>query len=146
MCQANNPSPKEANTTTEKKHSRRLAEVKALLADDQDLMKSLGGGPSGSSRCRDDGFLGADRSERVLGRTAYRTGYYSRGLVTRIGPVAIVVSIDVEYGMARMYMALTELGIITLWFSKIAMRPWIGLGNLIVVGNDFIAKVYRQDR
>jgi len=80
---------------TEKKHSSRLAEVKALLADDQGLMKAL---------VKDvlqevldvemTEFLGADRNERNLGRTGYRAGYYSRGLVTRIGKLELRVPRD----------------------------------------------------
>jgi len=80
---------------TEKKHSSRLAEVKALLADDQGLMKAL---------VKDvlqevldvemTELLGADRNERNLGRTGYRSGYYSRGLVTRIGKLELRVPRD----------------------------------------------------
>jgi len=39
-------------------------------------------------------FLGADRNERNLGRTGYRSGYYSRGLVTRIGKLELRVPRD----------------------------------------------------
>lgn len=80
---------------TEKKHSSRLAEVKALLADNQDLMKSLV--KEVLQEVLDvemTEFLGADRSERNLGRTGYRSGYYSRGLVTRIGKLELRVPRD----------------------------------------------------
>ena len=39
-------------------------------------------------------FLGADRSERSSERTGYRAGYYSRGLVTRIGKLELRVPRD----------------------------------------------------
>jgi len=80
---------------TEKKHNSRLAEVKALLAGDQDLMKSLV--KEVLQEVLDvemTEFLGADRSERNLGRTGYRSGYYSRGLVTRIGKLELRVPRD----------------------------------------------------
>jgi len=39
-------------------------------------------------------FLGADRNERNAERTGYRAGYYSRGLVTRIGKLELRVPRD----------------------------------------------------
>ena len=39
-------------------------------------------------------FLGADRNERSSERTGYRSGYYSRGLVTRIGKLELRVPRD----------------------------------------------------
>ena len=80
---------------TEKKHSSRLAEVKALLSEDQDLMKALV--KEVLQEVLDvemTEFLGADRNERNLGRTGYRSGYYSRGLVTRIGKLELRVPRD----------------------------------------------------
>ena len=80
---------------TEKKHSSRLNEVKALLASEPDVMKAL---VKEVLQEVLDGemteFLGADRSERNLGRTGYRAGYYSRGLVTRIGKLELRVPRD----------------------------------------------------
>lgn len=80
---------------TEKKHSSRLAEVKALLANEPDVMKVLV--KEALQEVLDaemTEFLGADRSERSAERTGYRAGYYSRGLVTRIGKLELRVPRD----------------------------------------------------
>jgi transposase-like protein len=80
---------------TEKKHSSRLADVKALLAEEPDVMKALV--KEALQEVLDaemTEFLGADRSERSAGRTGYRSGYYSRGLVTRIGKLELRVPRD----------------------------------------------------
>lgn len=80
---------------TERKHISRLAEVKALLSDEPDLMKVLV--KEVLQEVLDTEmteFLGADRSERTVGRTGYRSGYYSRGLVTRIGKLELRVPRD----------------------------------------------------
>lgn len=80
---------------TEKKHSSRLAEVKALLANEPDVMKVLV--KEALQEVLDaemTEFLGADRNERSAERTGYRSGYYSRGLVTRIGKLELRVPRD----------------------------------------------------
>jgi transposase-like protein len=80
---------------TEKKHSSRLAEVKALLANEPDVMKVLV--KEALQEVLDaemTEFLGADRNERSAERMGYRSGYYSRGLVTRIGKLELRVPRD----------------------------------------------------
>lgn len=80
---------------TEKKHSSRLSEVKALLAEQPDIMKVLVKEALQEvldAEMRD--FLGADRNERSSERTGYRSGYYNRGLVTRIGKLELRVPRD----------------------------------------------------
>jgi transposase-like protein len=80
---------------TETKHSRRLADVKALLIDEPDMMKALV--KEALQEVLDaemTEFLGADRNERSAGRNGYRAGYYSRGLVTRIGKLELRVPRD----------------------------------------------------
>jgi len=80
---------------TEKKHSSRLAEVKALLANEPDVMKALVKEVLQEVLDAEmTEFLGADRSERNSERTGYRAGYYSRGLVTRIGKLELRVPRD----------------------------------------------------
>lgn len=77
---------------TEKKHSSRLREVKALLAEQPDIMKVLV--KEALQEVLDaemSEFLGADRNERSTERNGYRAGYYSRGLVTRIGKLELRV-------------------------------------------------------
>jgi len=80
---------------TEKKHSSRLSEVKALLAESPDVMKALV--KEALQEVLDaemSEFLGADRNERNSERTGYRAGYYNRGLVTRIGKLELRVPRD----------------------------------------------------
>jgi transposase-like protein len=80
---------------TEKKHSSRLTEVKALLANQPDVMKVLL--KEALQEVLDaemTEFLGADRNERSAERTGYRSGYYSRDLVTRIGKLELRVPRD----------------------------------------------------
>ena len=80
---------------TEMKHSRRLSDVKALLANEPDVMKALV--KEALQEVLDaemTEFLGADRSERSAERTGYRAGYYNRGLVTRIGKLELRVPRD----------------------------------------------------
>jgi putative transposase len=38
--------------------------------------------------------IGAEKGERVEGRLSYRSGYYSRGLVTRVGKLELRVPQD----------------------------------------------------
>ncbi len=80
---------------TETKHSRRLTDVKALLVNEPDMMKALLKEVLqevlGTEMTE---FLGADRNERSVGRSGYRSGYYSRGLVTRIGKLELRVPRD----------------------------------------------------
>lgn len=80
---------------TEKKHSSRLNEVKALIAEKPDVMKVLV--KEALQEVLDaemSDFLGADRNERSSERTGYRAGYYNRGLVTRIGKLELRVPRD----------------------------------------------------
>jgi transposase-like protein len=80
---------------TETKHSRRLADVKAFLASEPDVMKALVKEVLQEVLDAEmTDFLGADRNERNAERTGYRAGYYSRGLVTRIGKLELRVPRD----------------------------------------------------
>jgi transposase-like protein len=80
---------------TEKKHSSRLADVKALLAQEPDVMMVLVKEVLQEVLDAEmTELLGADRNERSAGRNGYRAGYYSRGLVTRIGKLELRVPRD----------------------------------------------------
>lgn len=58
--------------------------VKQLLASDRDPETADPGCGAGSSRSRDGG--GAGRGETRLG---YRSGYYTRSLITRVGKIEL---------------------------------------------------------
>lgn len=80
---------------TTKKRTARGESVKELVSGDRDLMKSL---MKEALQEVLEGemteFLGAAPSERVEGRSGYRAGYYTRGLVTRIGKLELRVPRD----------------------------------------------------
>jgi len=72
-----------------------LAEIKSLLASDKDFLKPivrvvlqevLEGEMTEA--------LGATKGERVEGRLGYRSGYYTRSLITRIGKIELRVPQD----------------------------------------------------
>ena len=71
------------------------ARLEALVAQDRDLLKAL------AKEALDQvlqaemaEFLGATRGERSETRTGYRAGYYSRGLITRVGKIELRVPRD----------------------------------------------------
>jgi len=80
--------------TTTKRSTKRQS-VEALVAEDRDLMKSLMKEAlqevleGEMAEC-----LGAGPSERSESRTGYRSGYYVRSLVTRIGKLELRVPRD----------------------------------------------------
>jgi len=80
---------------TMKEHKTKLALAETLVGSDPDLLKGL---------LREalqevlegemSEFLGAEPGERTAQRQGYRSGYYSRGLVTRIGKLELRVPRD----------------------------------------------------
>jgi len=79
---------------TVKKRNTKLLPAEALVSD-RDLMKVL---MKEALQEVLDGemteFLGAGHGERSEDRTGYRSGYYSRGLVTRIGKLELRIPRD----------------------------------------------------
>jgi putative transposase len=72
-----------------------VARLEALVAQDRDLLKAL------VKEALDQllqaemaEFLGAGPGERTQGRIGYRSGYYSRGLITRVGKIELRVPRD----------------------------------------------------
>jgi transposase-like protein len=80
-------------TTT--KRNTKIEALKELVSEDRDLMKAL---MKEALQEVLEGemseFLGASRSERTESRSGYRSGYYHRGLVTRIGKLELRVPRD----------------------------------------------------
>jgi putative transposase len=71
------------------------AEVKQILAEDQDLWKALMTATLQQTlEAEMDEALGAEKSERTGNRLGYRSGYYGRGLITRIGKIELRVPQD----------------------------------------------------
>lgn len=80
---------------TTRKSKTKLSSVEGLVAGDRDLMKLL---MKEALQEVLEGemteHLGAAPGERTEGRNGYRAGYYSRGLVTRIGKLELRVPRD----------------------------------------------------
>ena len=80
---------------TAKKHGTNPIDLKALVADDRDLMKSLmKEALQEVLEAEMTELLGAGPHEREEGRRGYRAGHYERGLVTRIGKLELRVPRD----------------------------------------------------
>ena len=80
---------------TAKKHSTNPIDLKALVTDDRDLMKSLmKEALQEVLEAEMTELLGAGPHEREEGRRGYRAGHYERGLVTRIGKLELRVPRD----------------------------------------------------
>jgi putative transposase len=71
------------------------AEVARILADDRDLLKSIvAEALQQTLETEMDEALGAEKSERTPNRLGYRSGYYGRTLVTRVGRIELRVPQD----------------------------------------------------
>ena len=82
----------EYRTMTRKDSNRTLREIKAMMGEDGDFLRPM-------VRAVIQEFLeaemvqavGAEKGERAEGRLSYRSGYYSRSLVTRVGKLELRV-------------------------------------------------------
>jgi putative transposase len=84
-----------ARTQNSVRRSALKAEVKQILAEDQDLLKAMVTATLQQTlEAEMDEALGAEKSERTAGRLGYRSGYYGRALITRIGKIELRVPQD----------------------------------------------------
>ena len=80
---------------TRKDSNRTVSEIKALIAEESDFLRPM-------VRTVIQEFLeaemaeaiGAEKGERVEGRLSYRSGYYPRSLITRVGKLELRVPQD----------------------------------------------------
>jgi putative transposase len=80
---------------TRKDINRTLKEIKAMIGEDGEFLRPM-------ERTVIQEFLeaemaqavGAEKGERVEGRLSYRSGYYPRSLVTRVGKLELRVTQD----------------------------------------------------
>lgn len=87
--------PKEKTTMTVEKLRPTLAEIKGLLAADQDFLKPLVRAVLQEVlEAEMTEALGAGKGERTEARLGYRSGYYGRALITRIGKIELRVPQD----------------------------------------------------
>ena len=82
---------------TRQQYTQLAGEMKEVLGQDRDFLRPVVQGlvqellESEMEQC-----LGAERYERTTGRLGYRSGHYSRNLVTRVGTLALRVPQDRE--------------------------------------------------
>ena len=80
---------------TTRKRNTKLISAEALLAGDRDFLKqAVKDALQEVLEGEMTEFLGASPGERTEGRNGYRSGYYNRGLVTRIGKLELRVPRD----------------------------------------------------
>jgi putative transposase len=80
---------------TRKDSNRTVAEIKALLAKDSDFLRPMVGAVVQEFlEAEMTQTVGAEKGERAEGRLSYRSGYYTRSLVTRIGKLELRVPQD----------------------------------------------------
>lgn len=80
---------------TQKKLSPRIAELKELMSQDGDFLKSLVRQVMQEVlEAEMDEVVGAGKGQRTAGRLGYRSGYYTRSLITRVGKIELRVPQD----------------------------------------------------
>lgn len=80
---------------TETKGKARLIPIKELVAGDRDFLKSLiQAAVQEVLEAEMTEAIGAAKGERAAGRLSYRSGYYGRTLITRVGKLELRVPQD----------------------------------------------------
>jgi len=83
------------HTMTEKIRKSGTIDVKALLAGDEEFLRALvRTALEEVLEAEITDALGAEKGERTAGRLGYRSGYYGRTLITRIGKLELPVPQD----------------------------------------------------
>src|ERR1700724_3283322 len=82
-------------TTTRNKITPKLREIKELIAGEEDFLRPLIGlVVQEVMEAEMNEALGAQKGERTEERMGYRSGYYVRNLVTRVGMLELRVPQD----------------------------------------------------
>jgi putative transposase len=80
---------------TRKKTKRSLPEIKELIGEQEDILRPLISAVLQEIlEAEMSEALGAEKSERAEGRLGYRSGYYVRSLITRVGKLELRVPQD----------------------------------------------------
>jgi putative transposase len=83
------------HTMTKRQSKSGTIEVKALLAQDEEFLRALvRTALQEVLEAEMTEALGAEKSERAAGRQGYRSGYYGRTLITRVGKLELRVPQD----------------------------------------------------
>jgi len=82
-----------------RKHNISKKELKKVLEEQEDFLKVLVEKVMQEVlEAEMDEALGASKGERTPGRVGYRSGHYTRGLVSRVGKIELMVPQDRVYG------------------------------------------------
>ena len=80
---------------TRRQNSAKRVDWKAMMAEEQDFLRPLIREVLQQiMEAEMDETRGAEKSERTLNRVGYRSGYYGRTLVTRVGKLELRVPQD----------------------------------------------------
>src|SRR5206468_7972503 len=83
------------HTMTKKQGRSGTIDVKALLAEDEEFLRALvRTALQEVLEAEMTEALGAEKGERATGRQGYRSGYYGRTLITRVGKLELRVPQD----------------------------------------------------
>src|ERR1700744_2481199 len=94
MFEVTNPVER-AHTMTKRQVKSEASELKAILSSDDDFLRTaVRAAIQSALEAEMTEALAAERSERVDGRLGYRSGFYSRSLITRVGTIELRVPRD----------------------------------------------------
>src|SRR5690349_22264956 len=83
------------HTMTKRQGKSGTIDVKALVAEDEEFLRALvRTALQEALEAEMTEALGAEKGERAAGRQGYRSGYYGRTLITRIGKLELRVAQD----------------------------------------------------
>jgi putative transposase len=89
------PTRKKEHTMTERKGKAELIDVKELLRRDEDFLRAaLEALLQAALEAEMSEAIGAEKGERTETRVSYRSGYYGRSLITRVGTLELRVPQD----------------------------------------------------
>src|SRR5207237_2692972 len=78
------------HTMTKRQGKSGTIDVKALLAEDEEFLRALvRTALQEALEAEMTEALGAEKGERATGRQGYRSGYYGRTLITRVGKLEL---------------------------------------------------------
>jgi putative transposase len=80
---------------TKRQHKGQIIDVKALMEEDEDFLRSaIEGVVQAVLEAEMTEAIGAEKGERTQARLSYRSGYYGRSLITRVGTLELRVPQD----------------------------------------------------
>src|SRR5215467_1841317 len=94
MCDVTDPVGR-MHTMTKREGKAEAIDLKALLAADGDYLRTMIEAiVQATLEAEMTAAIGAEKGERTAGRLSYRSGYYGRSLITRVGTLELRVPQD----------------------------------------------------